>query len=124
MRAFKQAPGRTQTQAFALLSIVLVVVLALGGLYLSVASRAATAGRDLQALEAEKAELTQSIDDLRADLAYLRSITSLSARAKALGFVPAQIEQVEYVTVVNFPATAATDPLLRPLSSVPAASTP
>jgi hypothetical protein len=119
MRAFKQAPWRSQTQAFAAFSIVLVVVLALGGLYLSVAARAGTAGRDLQAYEAEKTELTQNINDLRADLAYLRSVGRLNARAQEMGFIPAQVDQVDYVGVVNFPATAQTDPLLRGSAAKP-----
>ena len=51
MRAFKQAPWRSQTQAVAILSVTLLTVAVVGGFYLAVAARAATAGRDLQAFE-------------------------------------------------------------------------
>src|SRR5262249_48300196 len=86
LRAFKQAPWRSQTQAVAILSITLLVAAVVGGFYLAVAARAATAGRDLQALEARKVELIQDNNELAAELANLRSINRLAARAVALGF--------------------------------------
>lgn len=107
LRAFKQAPWRTQTQAVATLSVILLVVMVLGGLYLQVAARAATAGRDLQALEAEKVELIQANDELRAELAQLRSVTRLADRARQLGYLPAAAEQIEYLRVETFPYEAA-----------------
>ncbi len=110
LRAFRQAPWRTQTQAVAAWSIILLIVAVLGGLYLSAASRAATAGRDLQNLELRKAALLQDNDELRAELARLRSTTYLYDRARALGFYPAQADQLEYLAVNNYPVTAATAP--------------
>ena len=44
IRAFKQAPWRTQTQAVAAWSMILLAMAVIGGLYLTVASRAGTAG--------------------------------------------------------------------------------
>ena len=102
-RAFKQAPWRTQTQAVAAWSMTLLIAAVVGGLYLAVAARAGTAGRDLQALEARKAELTRTNDELRARLAGLRSVTRLADRARVLGFQPAQSEQIEYLAVPNYP---------------------
>src|SRR3977135_1727823 len=84
MRAFKQAPWRTQTQAVAMLPITLLPVAVVGGFYLAVAARAATAGRDLQTLEVRKAVLAQDNDRLQAELAELRSVTRLAARAQAM----------------------------------------
>ena len=109
-RAFREAPWRTQTQAVAIVSISLLVVAVVGGFYLTVASRAATAGRDLQRLEAQKTVLTQANDELRAELAELRSVERLVQRALALGFRPAQPDQIHYVRVDNFPYTAQTMP--------------
>ena len=106
LRAFKQAPWRTQTQAVAAWSIILLIIAVMGGLYLSVASRAATAGRDLQKAETDKAELTLQINELRATLAQLRSVTRLYNRARELGFSPAQPEQIEYLAVPNYPQPA------------------
>jgi hypothetical protein len=103
LRAFKQAPWRSQTQAVAMLSITLLTAAVVGGFYLAVAARAATAGRDLQALEARKTELLQDNDELEADLANLRSINRLAARAVALGFQPATGDQLEYMRVSAYP---------------------
>ncbi len=108
LRAFKQAPWRTQTQAVAAWSVILLVVLVLGGLYLTVASRAAAAGRDLQTFEARKTALTLENDGLRAELAELRSVDRLVKRALALGFQPAQVSQIEYLHVDNYPTAAQT----------------
>jgi hypothetical protein len=108
LRAFKQAPWRTQTQAVAAWSVILLVVMVLGGLYLTVASRAAAAGRDLQALEVRKTSLALENDLLRAELAELRSVDRLVQRALVLGFQPAQPGQIEYLAVDNYPHVAQT----------------
>jgi hypothetical protein len=116
-RAFKEAPWRTQTQAVAVVSISLLIIAIIGGFYLTVASRAATAGRDLQRLEVRKAELIQANDELRAELSVLRSVDRLAQRAVAMGFTPAQPEQIHYLRVDNYPYAVETAP-------VPRASTP
>lgn len=103
LRAFKQAPWRSQTQAVAILSVTLLTAAVVGGFYLAVAARAATAGRDLQGLEARKTELLQNNDELQAQLAQLRSINRLAARAVALGFQPATGDQLEYLRVESYP---------------------
>lgn len=104
IRAFKQAPWRTQTQTVAAWSMILLAMAVIGGLYLAVASRAGTAGRDLQEFEARKTELIQTNDELRAKLAELRSVTRMANRARELGFLPAQAGQIEYLAVTNYPA--------------------
>lgn len=119
LRAFKQAPWRTQTQAVAAWSVTLLVVMVLGGLYLTVASRAAAAGRDLQALEMRKTALTQENDELRAELAELQSVNRLVTRALALGFKPAQPGQIEYLAVDSYPYAAQTSPPPRAAEVAP-----
>ncbi len=123
LRAFKQAPWRSQTQAVAVLSITLLTAAVVGGFYLRVAARAATAGRDLQALEAQKTELLQSNDELRAQLAQLRSINRLAARAVALGFQPATGDQLEYLRVDSFPQNVHLTPPPRAAELPPPPST-
>ncbi len=117
LRAFRQAPWRTQTQAVAAWSVTLLIIAVIGGLYLAVASRAGTAGRDLQRYEAEKAELIQANDELRAKLAELHSITRLANRARELGFAPAQPDQVEYVAVKDYPVTVQAAPAPAPAAT-------
>lgn len=102
-RAFKQAPWRSQLQSAAAALLVMVAVMAIGGLYLAGASRWATAGREVQALENRKAVLEIENGELRKQLAQLRSVGQLEARAKALGFVPATSDRVEYLVVTGYP---------------------
>ena len=123
LRAFKQAPWRSQTQAVAMLSITLLAAAVIGGFYLAVASRAATAGRDLQRLEARKTELLQDNDELEAQLANLRSINRLAARAVALGFQPATGDQLEYMRVDSYPQNVHLKPPPRATVAAPAPST-
>jgi hypothetical protein len=124
LRAFKQAPWRTQTQAVAAWSVTLLVVMVLGGLYLTVASRAAAAGRDLQGLEARKTALILENQELRAELAELRSVDRLVKRALALGFQPAQVGQIEYLSVANYPhvVTTSAPPRAAEVAPMPATS--
>jgi hypothetical protein len=122
LRAFRQAPWRTQTQAVAAWSVMLLIIAVIGGLYLAVASRAGTAGRDLQRYEAEKTALIRENDELRARLAELRSVTRLANRARELGFTPALPDQIEYVAVKNYPP-ALPAPAARAAAPSTAAST-
>lgn len=114
LRAFRQAPWRQQTQIVAIIAVGLMIVLVVGGLYLAVASRAGNAGRDLQRLEERKADLLRENDRLRANLADLRSMNRLAARALELGFAPANPEQVTYVAVPNYPTAAAPSVAVTP----------
>jgi hypothetical protein len=102
-RVFRLAPWRVQTQAVAAAAVFALVLAALGGLYLATATRAATAGRDVQRLEAEKADLLHELDQLEAEVAALSAVSRMEARAAELGFVPAAGEQVEYLLVANYP---------------------
>lgn len=124
LRAFKQAPWRTQTQAVAAWSITLLIIAVMGGLYLTVAARAGAAGRDLQRLEASKTELTLQNNELRATLAQLRSVTRLAGRARELGYSAAQPEQIEYLAVPNYPqpVTAAATVSAADMPAAPPAS--
>jgi hypothetical protein len=89
-------------------SIILLVIAVIGGFYLTVASRAATAGRDLQTLEYQKGQLVQANGELLAELAALRSVTRLAARAQELGYVAAAPEQIDYLRVADYPYSAPT----------------
>jgi hypothetical protein len=103
-RVFKQAPWRVQTQVVAASAVFFLVMAALGGLYLATATRAATAGRDVQRLEEQKTDLLHELDQLQTDIAAAQSMTRLTKRARELGFVPATPDQVEYLVVQGYPA--------------------
>jgi hypothetical protein len=101
-RAFRQAPWRVQVQIMASLAAFAIVIAALGGLYLTEASRAATAGRDVQSLQTQKAELEFAIDRQMALIAQAKSVARLEVRARELGFVPAAADQLDYVLVEGY----------------------
>lgn len=101
-RAFKQAPWRVQIQLIASLAAIAIVIVALGGLYLIEASGAATAGRDVQSLQSQKAELELAIDRQRALIASAKSVARLEARARELGYTPAQAGQLDFVLVEGY----------------------
>jgi len=101
-RAFKQAPWRVQVQVIASLAAGAIVIAALGGLYLTEASRAATAGRDVQALQEAKADLQFVIDRQTALVAQAKSVSRLEKRAGELGFAPAEADQIDYVKVDGY----------------------
>lgn len=100
---FRQAPWRTQTQTTSLVLAVVVMVVVIGALYLAQASRTATAGRRLQALEAQRRTLEQQNAQLRAEIAALRSVPRLMAEAERLGYHAARMDEVEYLFIPGAP---------------------
>ncbi len=100
---FRQAPWRTQTQTTSLVLAVVVIVVVIGALYLAQASRTATAGRRLQALEAQRRTLEQQNAQLRAEIAALRSVPRLIAEAEQLGYHAARMDEVEYLFIPGAP---------------------
>jgi hypothetical protein len=106
-RVFRIAPWRVQTQVVAASAVFFLVLAALGGLYLATATRAATAGRDVQRLEAQKTDLLHELDQLQTDIADAQSVSRLEKRAQELGFVPAAPNQVEYLVVPGYQSAAA-----------------
>lgn len=117
-RAFKQAPWRVQMQWIASLAAMAIAVIALGGLSLTEASRTATAGRDVQLLQDQKAELQFVIDRKTALIAQAKAVQRLETRAREIGFVPAEVEQMDFILVAGYygpqvkapPATPPTAP--------------
>ncbi|MFQ5409855.1 MAG: hypothetical protein ACE5FI_15710 [Anaerolineales bacterium] len=123
-RAFRVPPWRRQTQVVATLALAVVAFVALGGIYLAEASRAATAGRDVQALRAERDEMIRENEMLRAQIARHQSIGLLTERARQLGFVPATIDQLDFIAVPSYHSAEAAAPLPEKQSETPLASLP
>lgn len=107
---FQQAPWRTQTQTTSLVLAVVVIVAAIGALYLAQASRTSAAGRRLQALESQRQSLEQYNAQLRAEIAALRSVPRLITEAEAMGYHTANSAEVEYLTVDDVPPLPAPTP--------------
>lgn len=119
-RAFKQAPWRVQVQLIASLAAGAIVIVALGGLYLTEASRAATAGRDVQSLQIEKAALEFAIDRQTALIAQAKAVARIEKRAQELGYAPAVIEQMDFILVEGYygPQLAVPAATIEPVAPV------
>ncbi|MDH5507449.1 MAG: septum formation initiator family protein [Anaerolineae bacterium] len=102
IQAYRQTPWRQQTQTIGLFSAVVVFVTLVAGVYLNVTARAATFGREVQYMQAEKRELEQKIEDLETRLAYLSSSQEMESRARKLGFQPIMKNQIIYVVVPGY----------------------
>jgi cell division protein FtsL len=109
-QAIRQAPWRTQTQASSLVLAVVVMVAVIGALYLAQASRTAAAGRRLQELEVQRESLEQQNEQLRAEIAALRSVPRLIDEAEDLGFHNAKQDEVDYIVVDEVPAALGAPP--------------
>ncbi len=118
VHAYRQAPWRVQRQwlgAFLLLVLGLVMTAAL---YLDVTAQAAIEGRQIQDTLSLMATTNRTSADLQTQLASLTSNNSMEQRAQALGYVPIDPGQVEYVVVPGYsvppPAILAGVPVLKP----------
>jgi cell division protein FtsL len=105
----QQAPWRIQRQWLGLFLLGLIVVAMLAGLYLSVTTRTALAGRELQMLQNEITENRRINADLEIQRASLCSSATMRERALAMGFRPARPDEVTYVFVRGYQPPAAVD---------------
>jgi hypothetical protein len=110
--ALRRTPWRNQRQAFALAALGFFVALIIGGLYLSLSAGAATTGRQLEDLIVERNRLEQANEQLRAEIASLRSVPHLQQRARELGFELAGREDIEYLVIDGYNPDRATVPIM------------
>jgi hypothetical protein len=78
----------------------------LAGLYLNVTARASTAGRRVQDLQDQRAQLQQQIENLETNLAFITSIEVMQKRATDLGFAPMLPGSITYLDVVGYEGRA------------------
>ncbi len=91
---------RQQTLALGVLGIFVAVII--GALYLTQAASIATLNRQLQDLISERNRLEQSNEQIRSEIAQLRTVFRLRSRALELGFVEAQRDQIEYLVIEGY----------------------
>ncbi len=84
--------------------MAVVVLIAVGGMYLAVSAEAANAGRKVLELERRREELVQQNAELTARLANLTDPERMKARASELGFRPARPQDIQFVEVEGLPA--------------------
>ncbi|QPC81932.1 cell division protein FtsL [Phototrophicus methaneseepsis] len=93
---------RPQNQAAILLGLAMVLALIFAGVYLSqVASYVAT-NREIAAMIEERDRLEFANEQLRVEIAELKTIPRLEARAQQLGFRPATPQEVQYVVIDGY----------------------
>jgi cell division protein FtsB len=100
--ALRNTPWRIQRQAVALLGLGVFIAIIMGALYLAQASSVSTLGRQLENLIAQRNQLEQTNEQLRSEIAQLRSVPRLLARAQELGFVSAARDNIEYLVVEGY----------------------
>jgi cell division protein FtsB len=102
LQAYKQAPWRVQIQWIGIFLLAVVLISAIAGVYLSINSQAAAAGRDIQSLENQISEINKEIAELRTNLAAERSTEKLMSRAEALGFKMIDPKEAVYMRVPGY----------------------
>jgi cell division protein FtsL len=99
----KQRSWRSMVQSTGSALIWLLILLVLGGLYLSVNAKAASAGRTFLSLEEQVQEARRKNSDLVAQLADVTSPQRMRELAESMGFRPATRRDVEYIQVDEAP---------------------
>jgi hypothetical protein len=118
VHAYKQAPWRIQRQWIGTFLLTVLGFAMVAALYLDVTAQAAISGRTIQNVSAAMIAVKQSNADLQTQLAELTSDRVMAQRAKALGYVPVDPNQILYVIVPAYamakPAILSGAPALRP----------
>jgi hypothetical protein len=101
-KSFKQAQWRRHRQISVPIVIIVFALAMFGAIYLAETSRAAVTGRHVQQLRRQIELVRYENDLIHANNAYLESASLLIDRAGQLGYVPLQLDQIEYLIVPGF----------------------
>ena len=101
----------TEAQAALGWGVILVLAALLGVIYLTQASRIAAVGRRVQVLQNELIDLKRENTELERHIAETQSLEQLQDMAVRQGFAQASPDDIEYVTVLNYPVVTA-EPIL------------
>ena len=101
-QAYRQTPWRKQIRLVALFAATVAAFALIAGIYLDVTARAATIGRAVQDFQHNREGLEQEIEDMQSELAHLRSVSVMSARAEKLGFVSLNPGTLTYLEVSGY----------------------
>ena len=101
----------TEAQAALGWGVILVLAALLGVIYLTQASRIAAVGRRVQILQNDLIDLKRENVELERRIAESQSLEQLQDMAVRQGFAQAVPDDIEYITVANYPAATA-EPIL------------
>ncbi|MBN1967026.1 MAG: hypothetical protein JW910_20400 [Anaerolineae bacterium] len=100
--ALRRAPWRRQSQLAAMIALALIVAIIIGALYLAQATMVSTTGRQNEEMAAYRDRLLLENEQIRSEIAVMRSIPRLIERAQELGFVPASRAEIDYLAVQGY----------------------
>ncbi len=100
--ALSRSRFEPEQQVVALATLGFVIALILGALYLSQVATEASTHTQLRDMMAERDELERVNDELRAEIAELKSVPRLEARALELGFRQAGSPDIEWLVVEGY----------------------
>jgi len=101
-QAYYEIPWRKQLQRIGLFLAILVLLGLIAGIYLSVNSKAATIGRQIQNDHILISELENSIADKQSQLAILTSAGEMEKRALEMGFYRTNTDKILYLVVKGY----------------------
>ncbi|OGO28137.1 MAG: hypothetical protein A2Z16_00255 [Chloroflexi bacterium RBG_16_54_18] len=101
-RIYSQAPWRKQSQIVGLILVVVVFSTLFATVYLHISARTAEVGRQIQVMQNEIDEIDRMNEDLRSQLALIKSSDQMEQRAEALGFQPVQMDEITFLSVQGF----------------------
>ncbi len=114
---FKRAPSLFETQSALGWGVIVVLLSLVGVVYLAQGSQKIITGYQMQQLTVDIKELQERNVYLEAQIAAAQSLEDLRSRARALGFVDADPERIEYLRVDGYPTTPG--PIIIPESPAP-----
>ena len=100
--ALQDTPWKIQRQVVALAALGIFIAIIIGALYLAQSASVSTLGRQAEALIAKRNQLEQTNEQLRAEIAGYRTVARLLARARDLGFIPVDDDQILYLYVNGY----------------------
>lgn len=100
--ALSRTGWRPQRQAVALGVLGVFIVLMMAALYLSQVAMEASRGREMRTLVTLRDEIERSNEELRVEIAELKSLSKLQERAQALGFVQASTGDQLYLVIDGY----------------------
>lgn len=101
-QASRRTGWRLAVRSTSRMVLLVVTLLGVGGMYLAVNAKVADAGRQVLTLESQKEDLLQANRELTAQVAGLTAPDRMMARALALGFRPANPDEIEYLQVPGY----------------------
>lgn len=100
--ALEDTPWKIQRQVVALAALGIFIAIIIGALYLAQSAAVSTLGRQAEALITKRNQLEQTNEQLRGEIAGYRTVARLLARARDLGFVPVDDNQILYLYVNGY----------------------